>query len=609
MTALRKNAANLTPAEWQAFCNALLAMKKAGVYDNFILRHAIATNTFVAIKSAPGNTQFQSARNETNGAHRGPAFLVWHRAMLTEFEAQMGSFIDSSFKELGIPYWDWTQDPTGQSVFKKDYLGSTIGEVKDGYFTAPDWTVQPNSSETGTIPYGPLRRALGSQGKSMPDMNKTLPEVMSYPLYDSFDTTNFDSSFRRKMEQGLHDPIHVWVGGPMERPSLAPNDPAFYLHHANMDRLFMRWQEMHPSVAYFQDPNVILPLGQNYNDTLVQLKSTPEQIWDYKKLDYTYERPDTIRRFAGVAYTGASPEIGTSPLNFTIPLGSKPPTTSAVQIGFTGWKISFEDGSDHQLLRLRFDCNQPAYAGPVPPTLTGKMELRDEIEDREIWVQEQLSQLLLTDSSTFGALLVGNESLSVSVSGFGERSWSAALTPPSGAEFAMAFFSKVDIRYADASHWIQGERLYIDPMPIDSVPKKVTGKVYLWDASGHESVEAALTLEVLYFSTKVLPSNKNYVLSGVVDKSISTPTTNTSVSSQVSLAPLPVGTVLTVPVIAGLSWKFPDTDHNLRGHYFRISTSNLSDLEYHGYLWDEEKDDDWLGSVHALVLCFSPYWI
>lgn len=608
MTVLRKNAAHLTDAEWSAFCNALLAMKKVGVYDDFISRHAMATRTNGAIIAAPGNTQFKAELEDTNGAHRGPAFIIWHRAMLLEFEAQVQQYIDSSFKSLGIPYWDWTQDPTGKSVFNK-YLGTTIGEVKDGLFNAPDWSAELNPNAPGTISFGPLRRAMGQQTTPMPDMATTMPPVMASEVYDSFDSTNYDKSFRRNLERKLHDIIHVWVGGPMRNPLLAPNDPVFYMHHANIDRLFTRWQEMHPSVSpYFQDPNVIMPAGQNYADTLLQLKSTPQQVWDYKQLGYTYERSNTIRRCAGVDYNTLPPPIGEpSPVSVKFSTGTKvPPSATAMQVGFTGWNMWFQD-TDHQLLRLTFDCNQPPYAGPIPSSIQGQMELRDAVENRLINVQPQVSKLLLTDSSTFGALLVGRQTLSVPVSGNGERDWSATLTAPQGAEFAMAFFSGIDMRYADASHWIFSEAAYIEPMPLDSVPKQVTGKVHLWDNSGHQEISAKLTVEVLYFSTKVLSSNLNYVLSGAIDKSISIPPTDAPLTANTPLV-VPEATILTIPAVVGLSWMFLDSDHNLRGHRFAL-TSTLSQLNYTGYLWDDGQDDYWEGGVHALVLCFSPYWL
>ncbi|TMD51048.1 MAG: tyrosinase family protein [Chloroflexi bacterium] len=46
----------------------------------------------------------------------------------------------------------------------------------------------------------------------------------------------------------LHDRVHVAVGGNMDT-SASPSDPAFFLHHANIDRLWEQWQQAHPQGA------------------------------------------------------------------------------------------------------------------------------------------------------------------------------------------------------------------------------------------------------------------------------------------------------------------------------------------------------------------------
>ena len=40
----------------------------------------------------------------------------------------------------------------------------------------------------------------------------------------------------------MHNQAHVWIGGTM-LSSASPNDPAFFYHHANVDRLYQRWLE------------------------------------------------------------------------------------------------------------------------------------------------------------------------------------------------------------------------------------------------------------------------------------------------------------------------------------------------------------------------------
>lgn len=48
--------------------------------------------------------------------------------------------------------------------------------------------------------------------------------------------------------ESIHNAIHNSVGGfgHMEFPEVAAFDPVFWLHHANVDRLFAMWQALYP---------------------------------------------------------------------------------------------------------------------------------------------------------------------------------------------------------------------------------------------------------------------------------------------------------------------------------------------------------------------------
>jgi hypothetical protein len=49
--------------------------------------------------------------------------------------------------------------------------------------------------------------------------------------------------FQYRLE-GEHGGVHLAVGGQMETER-SPADPLFWLHHANVDRIWARWQERH----------------------------------------------------------------------------------------------------------------------------------------------------------------------------------------------------------------------------------------------------------------------------------------------------------------------------------------------------------------------------
>ena len=51
----------------------------------------------------------------------------------------------------------------------------------------------------------------------------------------------------------LHNAVHIFLGGHMRVVPSASNDPIFFLHHANIDRLFESW------LRKFTDANLSLP--------------------------------------------------------------------------------------------------------------------------------------------------------------------------------------------------------------------------------------------------------------------------------------------------------------------------------------------------------------
>ena len=67
------------------------------------------------------------------------------------------------------------------------------------------------------------------------------------PEFDSFTTFTGDFyPFARALEAGPHNRGHGWVGGDMGSTSSSTNDVAFWLHHAQVDRIWALWQQSNP---------------------------------------------------------------------------------------------------------------------------------------------------------------------------------------------------------------------------------------------------------------------------------------------------------------------------------------------------------------------------
>ncbi|MCZ6682298.1 MAG: tyrosinase family protein [Planctomycetota bacterium] len=248
--AIRKDANTLTAAERTELVAAVLALKTAGVYDQFVTRHA--------------NAIYRSI-------HRCSAFLPWHRRFIWDLESELQRV--SGNPNLGLPYWNWPQGGAGASMWDDDLLGGDGGAIDEivtsGPFRQGQWTIVNSSGG----PAGPLTRALGRAIATLPTQAE-IDQVLGVTPYDGPNWNEFsDPSFRNELEgwngPNLHNRGHVWVGGSM-RPMTSPNDPVFFMHHCMVDKLWNDWQLAFPNQGYL--PMVGGPFGQNLNDPM---DSTP----------------------------------------------------------------------------------------------------------------------------------------------------------------------------------------------------------------------------------------------------------------------------------------------------------------------------------------------
>ncbi len=208
------------------------------MYDFFIFWHHRA----MMLSTPP-------SQNSRNAAHSGPVFLPWHRYMLLMFEFNLREAVgDDNFR---LPYWNWAADaelpnPANSRIWSNDLIGQ---------FTNGTWRVrlEPNPTERNPRTVDrPLRRALGRGGR-MANRAEVRDLVQSRSVYDAAPYSMTVDSFRNHLEGwrglGHHNLVHVWIGGDMA-VSTSPNDPVFFLHHCNIDRIWAAWQRRHPNAAY-----------------------------------------------------------------------------------------------------------------------------------------------------------------------------------------------------------------------------------------------------------------------------------------------------------------------------------------------------------------------
>ena len=264
----------------------------------------------------------------TQPAHQGPAFLPWHREFILRFERELQIALNDN--NFGLPYWDWAADSalddpadsnrTAMAVWRDDLLGGN-GDPADGnHVKTGPFAHNPGDPESWTIfdnnpadraPF--LKRAFGrGSAPTLPTQN----DVNAALVIDIYDRSPWDrpgsgsNSFRNHFEGwnpplGLHNRVHVWIGGSMS-PGTSPNDPVFFLHHCNCDRIWALWQICHPNVPYAPADNVAdAPAGHRLNDRMFPWTAATDHrisdLLDITALGFSYD--DFHRRFVKLRRT------------------------------------------------------------------------------------------------------------------------------------------------------------------------------------------------------------------------------------------------------------------------------------------------------------------
>lgn len=145
--------------------------------------------------------------NGLHQMHGNPRFLPWHRVYLARME-QLLMAVDPT---VCIPYWKSSEE----QAFPSWLVGFT---PTVGLSTGPH-TVNRNIGAFASLPDAASVAAVTANG--------------------SFDP------FAGGLE-GIHNSGHVWVGGSMQSISTAPADPVFWMHHAEIDRIWAEWQAGNP---------------------------------------------------------------------------------------------------------------------------------------------------------------------------------------------------------------------------------------------------------------------------------------------------------------------------------------------------------------------------
>ena len=181
---IRKDHRSLTSDEQNRFLNAFTQINAINAFGSMVDIHA----------------------NAIHQMHSFQRFLPWHRIYLLRMEALL-MMVDST---VCIPYWKSSDE---QSF--------------------PSWLL--GFTPTVNLIGGPHTVTRNFGLSQLPNV-AAVATVMANGTFNAF----------TPLLQGLHNSGHAWVGGSMGNIRTAPADPVFWMHHAEIDRIWAEWQVAHP---------------------------------------------------------------------------------------------------------------------------------------------------------------------------------------------------------------------------------------------------------------------------------------------------------------------------------------------------------------------------
>jgi len=145
-------------------------------------------------------------------------FLPWHRLMLNQFEGVIREVLHD--EEFTLPYWN-------------PITGNPEDLIVPAVFRVP-----------GSTLYNGTRWFWVNGGERIDTLYRDWINLDALNEKFYIDSPTGNLGFNPRLDQNPHFFTHFALGGDMAEFSTVGGDPMFYLHHANIDRLWESWNRL-----------------------------------------------------------------------------------------------------------------------------------------------------------------------------------------------------------------------------------------------------------------------------------------------------------------------------------------------------------------------------
>jgi tyrosinase len=226
-----------------------------------------------------GPTTSQEMQSWNQCEHGSFYFLSWHRMYLYFFDRILRAA--SGDPSLVLPYWDWT-DPMQRTLpvpFRQPANSSNFL-----FIASPD---RPAALNAGTAS---LAASTVDDSGAFADVSFETGGSSGNGFGGQTSAPMQFSNAYGDLELQPHNVVHSALGGLMGNPLTAAQDPIFWLHHANIDRLWNHWLQQGGGRADPTDSAWLNTIFTFYDEAGHAVYLTGSEIVDtVGQLNYRYD--------------------------------------------------------------------------------------------------------------------------------------------------------------------------------------------------------------------------------------------------------------------------------------------------------------------------------
>jgi len=225
---------------------------------------------------SPQKSLAQEMWNTCQAHHGEPEdfFLPWHRMYVYFLERIVRKM--SGHAEFTLPYWNYSNAAVASGPrMPKPFIAPAAS-------TNPLFRTNRNAS------------ANGGQPIDQSDPGALDLTALSQCKYSNSGPSDPIRGFNEELDGGLHGNVHVLIGNGQGMGSVpwAANDPIFWMHHCNIDRLWASWNR-----AGRQNPSTSVWLTKQFIFADENGNRVVATVQDFKRiapLRYTYDRFEPV---------------------------------------------------------------------------------------------------------------------------------------------------------------------------------------------------------------------------------------------------------------------------------------------------------------------------